>query len=188
MLPLVIAMAAFWPALWLSAVIVASAPGYTPTVSSSGSGNVKTNAPAEIACANLPPDSLAWTECEYIQAKLEQQKALETSRSQSLDLPLRSADTFRCPDETAVEIRNLEGAPGEEIQGTYRNVGQRAVSEVIVGFALYDARNQLVTTTEAAVFPRTIPPGGTGTFAAVVPSPSTLGWTCFRYDITGLAD
>ena len=165
MSPLVLALVGFLLALW-------------PAVA----------AHAEGACANLPPGSMTRTECEYIQARLQQQKALELSRDQSLDLAVRAADSFRCQDETAAEIRNLEGAPGEEIRGTYRNVGKRAVSEVIVGFALYDTHNQLVKTSEAAVLPRTIPPGGTGAFAVEVPSPSTSGWACFRYEITGLVN
>ncbi|MGD0264566.1 MAG: FxLYD domain-containing protein [Candidatus Methylomirabilota bacterium] len=145
-------------------------------------------APAELSCQALPPGSLSQIECEYIQAKLTKQREHGNGASQ---LPAGSAEAvthFVCPDEKAVEIGSLEGSLGGEIQGTYRNGGQEAVSEVIVGFALFDARNQFVTTIEAAVLPRTIPPGGTGTFAAVVPAPSALGWTCFRYEITGLPD
>jgi len=143
---------------------------------------------AENPCGTFPADSLARTECTYVQAKLQEQKAMEASRSQSLGLPLRSVDSFRCPDETAEEIRDLQGAPGEVVRGTYRNVGAKAVAEVIVGFALFNAQNQPVKTVEAAVLPRTIPPGGTGTFAAAVPTPSLLGWSCFRYEITGLPE
>jgi hypothetical protein len=143
---------------------------------------------AAASCADFPPGSLSRSECEHIQAQLQQQKAMEASRSQWVDLPLRSASAFLCPDESAVEIGNLEGAPGEEIRGTYRNVAQQGVHEVIVSFALYNERSQFVTRIDAPVLPRTIPPGGTGTFSAAVPSPSTRGWTCFRYEITGLAD
>ena len=145
-------------------------------------------APAEEACANFPAGSLAQTECTYIQTKLQEQKTLQASRSQSGDLSVRMADNFRCPDETAEEIRDLQGRPGEVVRGTYRNVGPKAVSEVIVGFALFNAQNQPVKTIEVAVLPRTIPPGGSGTFVAAVPTPSTLGWSCFRYEITGLPE
>jgi hypothetical protein len=145
-------------------------------------------APAEVSCQALPPGSLSQVECEYIQAKLKEQRENGGSSSQPLNLSLGAVTNFVCPDEKAVEIGSLEGSLGGEIRGTYRNDGQEAVSEVIVGFALFDARNQFVTTIEAAVLPRTIPPGGTGTFAAVVPAPSALGWTCFRYEITGLPD
>jgi len=148
----------------------------------------RTAMPAEVTCQNLPPGSLAQAECEYIQAKLKEQREHDNGATQLSAGSVGAVTHFVCPDEKAVEIESLAGSLGGEIQGTYRNDGQEAVSEVIVGFALFNARNQFVTTIEAAVLPRTIPPGGTGTFAAVVPAPAALGWTCFRYEITGLPD
>jgi hypothetical protein len=148
----------------------------------------RTAMPAELSCQNFPAGSFSQIECEYVQAKLQELREHGNGPSQ---LPAGSPEAvthFACPDEKAVEIGSLEGSLGGEVQGSYRNVGQEAVSEVIVGFALFNAQNQFVKTIEAAVLPRTIPPGGTGTFAAVVPAPSALGWTCFRYEITGLPD
>ncbi len=143
---------------------------------------------AEVTCQNLPQGSLSREECEYIQAKLKEQRETESASSQPQTAPLESITNFICPDEKAVEITKLTGTPGTKVQGTYRNVGQRAVSEVIVGFSLFDSQNQAVKTVEAAVLPRTIRPGQTGTFATVVPTQSELGWACFRYEITGLVD
>ncbi len=145
-------------------------------------------APAELSCQNFPKGSVSQLECEYRQAKLQEQREHGNSPWEPPAGAVEAVTHFACPDEKAVEIGSLEGTLGAEIRGTYRNLGQDAVSEVIVGFALFDARNQVVKTIEAAVLPRTIRPGGTGTFAAVVPAPSALGWTCFRYDITGLPD
>jgi len=162
---LVVAMAAFLWAVWPNPVVH-----------------------AEVSCEGFPSESLARNECQYLQAKLQELREHGNGPSQ---LPTGSAEAvthFACPDEKAVEIGSLDGSLGGEIQGIYRNGGRKAVSEVIVGFALFNAQNQLVKTIEAAVLPRTIPPGGTGAFAVVVPTPSTLGWTCFRYEITGVPD
>ena len=144
--------------------------------------------PAALSCSALPPGSVAQLECEYLQAKLQAQRVPGPG---PWDLPAGATEAvthFACSDEKAVEIGRLEGTLGAELRGTYRNLGPAAVSEVIVGFALFDARNQVVKTIEAAVLPRTIPPSGTGAFTAVVPAPAALGWTCFRYEITGVPD
>jgi len=145
-------------------------------------------AAAALSCSALPQGSVAQLECEYLQAKLQEQRAHEPGPG---PLPAGAGEAvthFACPDEKAGEIGRLEGTLGAELRGTYRNLGPAAVSEVIVGFALFDARNQVVQTIEAAVLPRTIPPSGTGTFTAVVPAPAALGWTCFRYEITGVPE
>jgi hypothetical protein len=146
--------------------------------------------PADDSCAAFPAGSLPRTECEYLQARKAREAAIE-EQARSVRLgppPPAPAAAYRCADETATEIGQLEGAPGSQVRATFRNGTRQTFHEVIVGFVLYDAQNRPVTTIEAAVLPRTIPPGGTGTLAAVLPPPAPLGWSCFRYEITGLSD
>ena len=146
--------------------------------------------PADGACAAFPAGSLPRTECEYVQARQAREAAIE-EQARSVRLgppPPAPAATYRCADEQATEIGQLEGAPGAQVRATFRNGTRQTFHEVIVGFVLYDAQNRPVTTIESAVLPRTIPPGGTGTLAAVLPPPASLGWSCFRYEITGLSD
>ena len=146
--------------------------------------------PADVACAAFAAGSLPRIECEYLQARQAREAAIE-EQARSVRLgppPPAPAATYRCADEQATEIGQLEGAPGSQVRATFRNGTRQTFREVIVGFVLYDAKNRPVTTIEAAVLPRTIPPGGTGTLAAVLPPPAPLGWSCFRYEITGLSD
>jgi hypothetical protein len=146
--------------------------------------------PADGACAAFPTGSLPRIECEYVQARKAREAAIE-EQARSVRLgppPPAPAATYRCADEQATEIGQLEGAPGSQVRAAFRNGTRQTFHEVIVGFVLYDAQNHPVTTIEAAVLPRTIPPGGTGTLAAVLPPPAPLGWSCFRYEITGLSD
>jgi hypothetical protein len=146
--------------------------------------------PADDSCAAFPTGSLPRIECEYLQARKAREAAIE-EQTRSIRLgppPPAPASAYRCADEQATEIGQLEGAPGAPVRATFRNGTRQTVHEVIVGFVLYDAQNRPVTTVEAAVLPRTIPPGGTGTLAAVLPPPASLGWSCFRYEITGLSD
>jgi hypothetical protein len=143
--------------------------------------------PAELSCILFPSGSLSRIECEHVQARQKREAEIEQSRSRRLAPPAQKATDYLCPDEKAIEIGNVEGTLGAEVRATFRNVTPRAFHEVIVGFALYNAQHRLVTTIETAVLPRTIAPGGTGTLAVVVPPPATLGWSCFRYEITGLA-
>ena len=147
-------------------------------------------APAEDSCAALPSGSLPRIECEYVLAR-EAREAAATAQSHSHRLgppPLPEAATYRCADETATEIGDLDGALGSPLRATFRNGSRQTFHEVIVGFVLYDAQKRPVTTIESAVLPRTIPPGGSGTLTAVLPPPASLGWSCFRYEITGLVD
>jgi hypothetical protein len=146
--------------------------------------------PADGACAAFPAGSLPRTECEYVQARKAREAAIE-EQARSVRLgppPPAPASSYRCADEQATEIGQLEGAPGAQVRATFRNGTRQTFHEVIVGFVLYDAQNRLVKTIESAVLPRTIPPGGTGTLSAVLPPPAPLGWSCFRYEITGLID
>ena len=145
---------------------------------------------ADGACAAFPAGSLPRTECEYVQARKAREAAIE-EQARSVRLgppPPAPASSYRCADEQATEIGQLEGAPGAQVRATFRNGTRQTFHEVIVGFVLYDAQNRLVKTIESAVLPRTIPPGGTGTLSAVLPPPAPLGWSCFRYEITGLID
>lgn len=141
----------------------------------------------DTGCTTFPAGSLGEIECRYVQAKLQEQRD-PANAAQLVALPLESAIKFVCPDEKAAEIGGLEGLVGDEVRGTYRNVGQRPFSEIIVAFLLYDAKDQLMKTVESAVLPRTIGPGEAGKFAAVLPSPWELGWRCFRYDISGVPE
>jgi hypothetical protein len=145
---------------------------------------------AASSCAAFPAGSLPRIECEYLQARQAREAAIE-EQAHSVRLgppPPAPAATHRCADEKATEIEQLEGVPGAQVRATFRNGTRQTVREVIIGFVLYDGQNRPVTTIESPVLPRTIPPGGTGTLSAVLPPPAPLGWSCFRYEITGLVD
>ena len=144
--------------------------------------------PAEAACEQLPAASLAEQECEHVQLALKALANRSVLQDVLLGIPPGDVLTFRCPDETAAEIQELAGTVGAEVRGSYHNLGTKPVHEVIIGFALFTAKHEWVDTVEAAVLPRTIPPGGSGTFATVVPSQAARSWSCFRYEITGLVN
>ena len=145
-------------------------------------------ASADAACQQFASGSLAQIECAHVVAAAKAAETTGEHGSFLLGSPMGEVITFRCPDETGGEIRDLVGTLGAEVRGTYVNAGPRPVHEVIVSFELYTAQHQLLDTIDAAVLPRTIPPQGKGTFAAVVPAPATRGWSCFRYGITGVVD
>lgn len=141
-------------------------------------------------CQQFSQGSLANRECVYLHTAIAQTMP-PVSRSHRLGaLPndFSNVARFRCPDENAEEIRGLEGAAGEEVRGSYYNPRPKPVREVIVGFALYSLRGELLDTVDAPVFPRVIPAGGRGSFTTHVPSQAGISWSCFRYEITGLAD
>jgi len=147
--------------------------------------------PADADCQGFPAHSLAQRECTYVQAAREHPVLSAELQSHRLGPPptdLSNVSRLQCPDETAPEIRDLAGTAAGEVQGTYTNLGSKPVREVIVGFALFSARHELLDTIDAAVEPRIIPPGARGTFSTHVPRPAAGGWSCFRYEITGLVE
>ena len=153
-------------------------------------GNPRPVPASDADCQQFRQGSLANRECAYLHTAVAQTMPPE-SRSHRLGaLPndFSNVARFRCPDEIAAEIRDLGGAAGGEVRGSYYNPRSKAVREVIVGFALYSSRGELLDTVDAPVFPRVIPAGGRGSFTTYVPSQAGISWSCFRYEITGLVD
>ena len=79
--------------------------------------------PADDSCAAFPAGSLSRSECEYLQARKAREAAIE-EQARGVRLgppPPAPAAAYRCADETATEIGQLEGAPGSQVRATFRN-------------------------------------------------------------------
>ena len=142
----------------------------------------------ESPCLKLPEGSLSRIECESNLDKRKQAEQIKESQKKSIDIQLGNVDDYICAGSRTPEVSETRGTVGEQVAGTFRNIGGREARGVTVYFMLYNERNELLDRISAPVFPGTLAPGASGTFRTMLPSPSRRGWTCFRYLITELAD